>query len=217
MLFIIAIEPLARWLHSGGRGYALGSSKSNLKVACNAYADDLGIFSGCPKDLTIQAQKIERFSTWAGLQTNVNKCAVSGILHGYAAKLGGSNNPLQQRFVDMAEQRLLGVKLNNKAPKFLHPDRDTYRYLGVELSLSLNWKKHYAAVIASAQEAANKAMSSCLAPEQKLTYRPASSPRSPMPFPSASTHIPRLEPLTRSWLGAARQHTACQTPPQPAS
>ena len=25
LLFIIAIEPLARWLHSGGRGYALGS------------------------------------------------------------------------------------------------------------------------------------------------------------------------------------------------
>ena len=69
----------------------------------------------------------------------------------------------------MAKQRLLGVKLNNKAPKFLHVDRDTSRYLGIELSLSLNWKKQYAAVIASAQEAANKVMSSCLAPEHLHT------------------------------------------------
>ena len=62
----------------------------------------------------------------------MGKCASSGLLHGYAHKLGGSNNnPLHARFVDMAEQRLLGVILNGQTPKFLHPDQDTYRYLGI--------------------------------------------------------------------------------------
>ena len=69
----IAIQSIAWWLHSEGRRHALGSSKSILKVACNAYAGDLG------KELALQ--KIERFSVWAGLQINVNKCTVSGILH----------------------------------------------------------------------------------------------------------------------------------------
>ena len=104
LLFIIAVEPLARWLHSGGRGYALGSSKTRLKAACNAYADDIGIFTSCPKGLAIQAMKIEQFSAWAGLRVNVGKCATSGLLHGYAHKLGGSNNLLHATFIDMAEQ-----------------------------------------------------------------------------------------------------------------
>ena len=54
LLFIIALEPLLRWLHSGGRGYTFGSD-SRLTIAANAYADDLGTFSGCPKDLAVQA------------------------------------------------------------------------------------------------------------------------------------------------------------------
>ena len=41
---------------------------------------------------------------------------VSGILHGYAAKPIDSYSLLQQIFVDIAEQRLVGVKLNNRAP-----------------------------------------------------------------------------------------------------
>ena len=184
LLFIIAIEPLARWLHSGGRGYALGSSKIRLKIACNAYADDLGVFSNCPKDLAIQAAKIESFSAWAGLRVSVGKCAVSGLLHGYAYRLGGSNNPLQDRFVDMAHQRLMGVKLNGLQPNFLHPDKQTYRYLGVELSLSMNWARQVSEVVAAVKQKANKLIFSQLSPEQKLTYLRASiKPKITYPFP----------------------------------
>ena len=68
-------------------------------------------------------------------------CATSGLLHGYAHKLGGSSNLLHARFIDVAEQRLLGVTLNGQTPKFLHPDKETYRYLGIGLSLSMNWEK----------------------------------------------------------------------------
>ena len=56
----------------------------------------------------------------------------------YAYRLGGSNNPLQDAFVDMAHERLMGVKLNGLQPNFLHPDKQTYGYTGVELSLSMN-------------------------------------------------------------------------------
>ena len=49
LLFSIAIEPLVRWLHSGGRRYALGSSKTRLRAACNAYADDFRHVHQSPK------------------------------------------------------------------------------------------------------------------------------------------------------------------------
>ena len=41
LLFIIAIEPMLRWLHTGGRGYSFASDPE-LAMAANAYADDLG-------------------------------------------------------------------------------------------------------------------------------------------------------------------------------
>ena len=146
-IFITAIEPLPKWLHSGGRGYALSSSKNRLKVARNAYADDLGVFNNCPKDLAIQVAKIESFSAWAGLRVNVGRCAVSGLLHGYAYRQGGSKNPLQDRIIDMAHQRLMGVQLNGLQPNFHHPDKQTYGYLGVEPSLSMNWAKQVSEVM----------------------------------------------------------------------
>ena len=97
-------------------------------------------------------------------------CATSGLLHGYAHKLGGSSNLLHARFIDVAEQRLLGVTLNGQTPKFLHPDKETYRYLGIDLSLSMNWEKQFKNVVEMVQQKANTLMTSQVTPEQQLTY-----------------------------------------------
>ena len=168
LLFIIALEPLLRWLHSGGRGYTFGSD-SRLTIAANAYADDLGKFSGCPKDLAVQAQKIQHISDWAGLRSNVGKCAVTGILHNYADK-DGTQNPLAPKMLTMLRNRLKGVTLDGKQPQFLHPHNDTYRYLGVELTMTLNWKFQLAATVRTLQDKGKKVNASMLTPMQKLTY-----------------------------------------------
>ena len=49
-----------RWLHVGGRGYALGCTDRKLRIATAAYADDLLALAPLVEDLNIQAGKIQR-------------------------------------------------------------------------------------------------------------------------------------------------------------
>ena len=204
LLFIIAIEPLLRWLHSGGRGYTLGSD-TGVSIAANAYADDLGAFSDCPKHLAVQAQKIEHFSEWAGLRPNVGKCAVTGILHKYA-EIDGSHNPLAPSMLTMLEHRLKGVTLNGKHPKFLHPHEQPFRYSGVELTMTLNWKFQLEAVKHMLQAQASKLNTSMLLPRQKLTYihnciRPAVT----YAFPVSPYDVKGIQMLDNKMAAIAKQ------------
>ena len=84
-LFLIFIEPLLRWLHSGGRGYTYGCLKDTLDANLNtnsmAYADDLLAVTSDAKWLTLQARKIESFTKWAGMSVNCKKCGVTGMLY----------------------------------------------------------------------------------------------------------------------------------------
>ena len=168
LLFIIANEPMLRWLHTGGRGYSFASDPG-LAIAANAYADDLGTFSNFAIHLAIQAQKIDKFSKWAGLRPNVSKCAVTGILHHYA-EVNGTSNPLSRSMLTLLRSRLSGVTLNGDHPKFLHPDVEPYRYLGVELTMTLNWKFQMQAATQILQDKGKLVNSSMLAPLQKLTF-----------------------------------------------
>ena len=71
ILFLIFIEPLLRWLQSGGRGYRHkclintpedGHTTSNL-----AYADDLAAMTNSIADMKVQAQKVQAFVAWSGM------------------------------------------------------------------------------------------------------------------------------------------------------
>ena len=55
---------------------------------------------------------------------------MTGILHKYA-ELKDNHNPLAPSMLTMLENRLKGVTLNGKHPKFLHPHEQPYRYLGL--------------------------------------------------------------------------------------
>ena len=168
LLFIIAIELMLRWLHTGGRGYSFASDLE-LAIVANAYADDLGTFSSCATHLAIQAKKYDIFSEWAGLRPNVSKRAVTGILHHYA-EVDGTNNPLSRSVLTMLRSRLSGVTLNGDHPKFLHPDVEPYRYLGVELTMTLHLKFQMQAATQILQDRGKLVNSSMLAPLQKMTF-----------------------------------------------
>ena len=93
-LFLIFIEPLLRWLQQGGRGYApgcLAETQFPKTIAALAYADDLNALTSSLSNLKLQAQKVERFAQWSGMEVNARKCAASAILHGQAAAGAGSN------------------------------------------------------------------------------------------------------------------------------
>ena len=169
LLFILAVEPLMRWLHAGGRGYALGCTGRELKVAAAAYADDLLALAASAEDLTVQAQKIQRYSDWVGLRPNVSKCAVSAALYGYANDCGMAN-PYNDGLVRMASDRLQGLKLAGATPPFLHPHKDTHRYLGVDLTLSLDWKHHVARTLTIAQQEGDQILSTSASPNQVMRY-----------------------------------------------
>ena len=84
LLFLIFIEPLLRWLQSGGRGYKYGCLKNSQHAEHTtsglAYADDLAAATSSPSGLPTQALKIEAFVSWSGMAVNLQKCAVTGTL-----------------------------------------------------------------------------------------------------------------------------------------
>jgi len=84
LLFLIFIEPLLRWLQSGGRGYKYGCLSKSLHAdhttSASAYADDMLAAALSATHLARQAEKIEAFVNWSGMAVNVKKCAVTGIL-----------------------------------------------------------------------------------------------------------------------------------------
>ena len=150
-LFINAIDPLLRWLYSGGRGYALGATQGTLKVPVASYADDLLALTRCPTDLAVQALKIQLYSDWAGLHPNVSKCAMTGAMYGYA-RACKYENPFAEKYLLMTEDRLQGVTLAGGTPRFLHPQKDAYRYLGVDMTLDLNWTQHVSRTLQTVKE-----------------------------------------------------------------
>ena len=62
LLFLIFIEPLLRWLQSGGRGYKFGCLSKSLHAdhttSASAYADDMLAAALSATDLARQAEKI---------------------------------------------------------------------------------------------------------------------------------------------------------------
>ena len=70
----------------------------------------------------------------------------------------------------MLEYKLKGVTLNGKHPKHLHPHEQPYRYLGVERTMTLNWRFQLKTAKLMLQAKASKLNTSKLLPRQKLAY-----------------------------------------------
>ena len=169
LLFIIALDPLLRWLSSGGRGYGLGCTGGTVKIASAAYADDLLALTRTGEDMALQAEKIQRYSDWMGLRPNVSKCAMTGALYGYAARCGDAN-PFNEDYFNMVHDRLQAVKLAGGTPGLLHPQQDIYRYLGCDLTLSLDWRQHKQRTLDTIREKGEMILSSAASMRQMHQY-----------------------------------------------
>ncbi len=170
-LFLEFIEPLLQWLQSGGRGHRFmclpKQDRDANTLSSLAYADDLLAVTNTHKDIYTQALKIEQFSNWAGMRVNANKCAVSGILHSQAAS-HLVEHAAGKEAVSMLQRQLGGLQIQDQPIPFRHPDTEPYPYLGVEVSLTLNWKAQFQKMQAKLLEKGAALNASFASPRQQL-------------------------------------------------
>ena len=171
-LFSVFVEPLLRWLQSGGRGYKYGCLQAapehaNHTTSSAAYADDLMAATNSTTHLRLQAEKIDRFCIWSGLETNPSKCGTTAVLY-KDADSGLIKHPFKN--TDMMKKRLESIKLKGAAVPFYDPDKEPYTYLGIELTATLNWAPQMAKVIKETTRRGDNIQKSFASPLQCLQF-----------------------------------------------
>ena len=136
LLFLIFIEPLHRWLQSGGRGYRFGSIPTYQKDKCCTgslgYADDTTAITHTAQDLQVQCNKVQTFSTWAGLPLNPSKCEITGILH--------KSRPTEPTCPATLRAHLNNhIKLGDAFAKYV-PPTEACTYLGIKICPNMDWR-----------------------------------------------------------------------------
>ena len=171
LIFLLYIEPLLRWLNTGSRGYTprFHTPSSPLDtVPCYsalAFADDLAALTSTAADLLVQFQKITAYCSWGGLSLNPTKCAVTGALHRHV--LTG----LAATLTDQTS--LLSIQLDGKfiaggTPVPFYPPNQPYKYLGVWLSMTLNFSFHFTSLVKDILEKGRQLVESRVSARQSL-------------------------------------------------
>ena len=135
-LFIVYLEPLLRWLRVGGRGYqhqSLHTHEDRIRYQTSdcTYADDLNVITTTVPDMAIQAQKLTEFANWAHLKVNMDKSTITAALH--------QQNPQAPYDKQLIHRRLNATIALQGQPVQVHDPKKDFRYLGVHLTMDLNW------------------------------------------------------------------------------
>ena len=143
-LFTLFIEPLMRWIQSGGRGYVTTCTKHcegefTITYDEHGYADDISITTGNLADLKVQLRKLHLFSQYTGLQLAIPKCEVTGALW-------DRGNPATKENILTLKNQVATIDLTGTpggpSMKFLPPDK-SYKMLGVHINPVLNFIEHF--------------------------------------------------------------------------
>ena len=199
LLFTIFLEPLLRWLQVGGRGYRYGSLQASpehkdLTTSNAAYADDLLMMTNSHLDLRTQAEKVEAFCTWSGLELNLGKCGITGVLYQDAAS-GLISHPYR-REIDMIKNRTRLVKFKGQEFPFHHPDTQPYTYLGIELTPTMNQSFQQTKVLQEVLRRGENILNSSASPLQKLQFiQRCIKPYAQYSFPLAAYNIQSIQKL----------------------
>ncbi|KAJ9513757.1 hypothetical protein QJQ45_015544 [Haematococcus lacustris] len=146
-LFLIYIEPLLRWLQVGARGYkfksATADSGERATVSSIDYADDIAILCNTLRNLRCQADKLSAFSDWGHLIISHSKTLATAALH-HSVETGMCSNAAEAD--KRARQQLQTVSLQGK-PVTYHRPTSPFTYLGVLITMTLDWKPQHTAMI----------------------------------------------------------------------
>jgi exonuclease III/ribonuclease HI len=139
LLFLLYIEPLLRWIHVGGRGYRFGclptKDRTRHQISALAYADDLNCFTTTVSDLRVQAQKLNTFASEFSLPINGGKTVATAALHRDVHTKLCTVTEMPRRVARQLEGQL---QIQGEHAQPIGP-RDPFRYLGVLLTMMLDW------------------------------------------------------------------------------
>ena len=168
-LFLLYMEPLLRWLHVGGRGYKhicipnqnQTVSETHLAniLSSASFADDLLSKTNTIQNLKIQARKVTLYSDWAALIISGSKTKVTGILYGHSPRDKNGVTPSQT----LCQQLRDKIDIQGQKAQFITPDTP-FRYLGVELTMNLNWKHQIQCMTSNLKEKLENLRTTSLTP-----------------------------------------------------
>ena len=175
-LFNCFMEPLARWLQAGGRGYthsclevtkAAPKMQMKCQKPCSSYADDSSLFCNTIADLCLQVEKISQYASWVDLKIQPVKCAVTGMPHADITS-GAVNSPLSWVWNEQLRNRLACVNIGPHQIPFAHPDKEPQKVLGVWVTPTLNWRHQQRKLVEAARGRSEAILESSASPKQKL-------------------------------------------------
>ena len=140
------IEPLLRWLeHDKNMMYACKTS--DTRMGQSAYADDLCVATNTVAQMEAQMDKLMAFEKWAQLEVNIPKCALTAALHHK-----GRNAKEDKHTLNRIAQRL--SYRGGMMPVL--GENEPYRYLGVMVTASLNWKHQRSEITSMVAESSRR-------------------------------------------------------------
>ena len=169
LVFLLFLEPLLRWLTVGGHGYTpspFTSHPHQTTQSCPAYADDLTVLTTSSRRLKHQFQKICMYCKWGGLSINPKKCAATGILHHQASTGLAPTLPDQTALLRSQLEHTMTIN-GHEVPFF--PPNQPYKYLGVWLSMNLDFRTHFNELIATLQKKGKCLVAANVLPKQALS------------------------------------------------
>jgi hypothetical protein len=104
---------------------------SDARMGQSAYADDLCVATNSVAQMQAQTDKIKAFENWAHLEVNVPKCALTAAMHATGKSITKDRETLHSVAQGLKYRDLKFPVLGENEP---------YRYLGVMVTASLEWK-----------------------------------------------------------------------------
>jgi hypothetical protein len=92
-----------------------------------------------------QLHKLSAYADWAHMKVNAGKSFVSGLLHKLADDMGGYGSVEPMLRAQLRQMRVQGQEVT-----YLPPSAP-FRYLGVTLTMTLDWRPNFEAVMAKAK------------------------------------------------------------------
>ena len=151
LLFLLYLEPLLQWLSVDADGYLPGCATDSAacslppldrpeRASYGAYADDLVLFSSTLPGLRRMVAKLDAYAAWSGMAVNAKKCAFSALVpHPPSLPTGGGRTKLMSPSQLRAHltETAASISFNGASVAFL-PANEPYRYLGIDIALSLS-------------------------------------------------------------------------------
>jgi hypothetical protein len=131
----------------GSRGYRPGAPTTNVDPSeptatdpGHGFADDLSLATGSTPNMYIQLRKLPLFSAYTCMTVNIQKCCITGALWRSCNALSLADRTL---LTSRLQTQFITIKSRPSHIPSIISHSDTYRVLGIELSTSLTFTKHW--------------------------------------------------------------------------